>query len=127
MHRELSLCDEERLRLSKELEFRVGLEEGFAERNARQRVQLRATQSKSESLEESMKQLVVNMTKIDEERKRKNDSQVKDLKLEAEALRKMIKAKNRECLTLRHLSQRILIQRKEVERFLLTSIHLVSP
>eukprot|EP00210_Caulerpa_lentillifera_P000691 g668.t1 len=125
LHRELRISEEERLRLNKEVELRMGLEEGYAERNARQGIQLRASQTKSESLEKSMKQLVVNMTKISEERQLRNERLVEDLKLETEALRKLIKSKNRECLTLRQLAQQILTQRKEVERFLITSIQMV--
>jgi hypothetical protein len=53
-------------------------------------------------------------------------SQVNAAGSEVEALRRLLRLKGRELQQLRHLAQEVLLQRSEVEIFLLSSLHQVS-
>ncbi len=48
-----------------------------------------------------------------------------DAEAEAEALRRLVKLKTRELKNVRRLAQEVLLQRSDVETFLLSSLHLV--
>lgn len=53
-------------------------------------------------------------------------SQVSAASSEVEALRRLLRLKGRELQQLRHLGQEVLLQRSEVEIFLLSSLHQVG-
>lgn len=52
-------------------------------------------------------------------------TQVADAQAEAEALRRLVKLKTRELKNIRRLAQEVLLQRSDVESFLLSSLHTV--
>ena len=51
--------------------------------------------------------------------------QVTDAQAEVEALRRLVKLKTRELKNIRRLAQEVLLQRSDVETFLLSSLHHV--
>ncbi len=52
--------------------------------------------------------------------------QIGDATAEVEALRRLVKLKTKELKNVRRLAQEVLLQRSDVETFLLSSLHMVS-
>lgn len=52
--------------------------------------------------------------------------QVAEARAEGESLRRLVKLKTRELKNVRRLAQEVLLQRSDVETFLLSSLHTVS-
>lgn len=117
----------ERRRLLEELQFRSDLEDGYAKRGAQQGAQLKVARSRSIALEESMKHLMRNTARQHQEWAQQHQRQMEDAALEIDALKKLVVAKGKENVALRRTAQEVLLQRSDVEKFLLSSIYMVAP
>ncbi|GAX85577.1 hypothetical protein CEUSTIGMA_g12992.t1 [Chlamydomonas eustigma] len=125
LQHEVRILEEERGRLMREVSLKSELESGYAKRGAKQSMAIKEAQAKIASLDQSMQQL---MQEFDKERQaimKNTQSQISDAQAEAEALRRLVKLKTRELKNVRRLAQEVLLQRSDVETFLLSSLHLV--
>eukprot|EP00197_Chlamydomonas_leiostraca_P014815 CAMPEP_0202874320 /NCGR_PEP_ID=MMETSP1391-20130828/25171_1 /ASSEMBLY_ACC=CAM_ASM_000867 /TAXON_ID=1034604 /ORGANISM="Chlamydomonas leiostraca, Strain SAG 11-49" /LENGTH=436 /DNA_ID=CAMNT_0049555731 /DNA_START=78 /DNA_END=1384 /DNA_ORIENTATION=+ len=125
LQQEVRLLEEERARLAREVSLKTELEVGYAKRGARQASGLKEAQSKIATLEGSLAQIMA-----DSERERQallanTATQVAEARAEGEALRRLVKLKTRELKNVRRLAQEVLLQRSDVETFLLSSLHTV--
>jgi F0F1-type ATP synthase membrane subunit b/b' len=122
---EVKILEAERQRLTREVALKNELEGGYAKRGAQQAGVIKEAQGKILALDASMQQL---MEDFENERVgilRTTQSQVSDAQAEAEALRRLVKLKTRELKNVRRLAQEVLLQRSDVEAFLLSSLHTV--
>lgn len=68
------------------------------------------------------------MQRFEKERQeilKSTETQIADAAAETEALRRLVKLKTRELKNIRRLAQEVLLQRSDVETFLLSSLHMV--
>ncbi|KAG2495412.1 hypothetical protein HYH03_006360 [Edaphochlamys debaryana] len=147
---EVRVLEESRSRLSREVALKTDLEAGYAARGARQAGALREAQARITALEGSLQQvggwgegvggagggnggalegsLQQVVTDFDRERQasaKAAAAALTDVQAEAEALRRLVKLKTRELKNVRRLAQEVLLQRSDVEAFLLSSLHAV--
>ena len=126
LRHEVRQLDAERRRLGEEVQFRNDLEDGYAKRGAQQEMRLKALRSRASSLEKSLQNLVGESSKKLNECTRKYERRLEDARLEVTALKKLVVQKSKENASLRRVAQEVLLQRNDVERFLLSSIYAVS-
>mmetsp|Transcript_7946 Transcript_7946/g.21214 ORF Transcript_7946/g.21214 Transcript_7946/m.21214 type:complete len:473 (+) Transcript_7946:53-1471(+) len=122
---EVRLLEQERARLTREVKLKTELEEGYAKRGAKQAAAIKESAMKIATLEGSLGQVME-----DAERERlallqATHAQVSEAHAEMDALRRLVKLKTRELKNTRRLAQEVLLQRSDVETFLLSSLHLV--
>lgn len=117
--------ERERLRLTEEVQYRRDLEDGFARRGAEQGIRLKAAQSRSNHLEQNLKQVLIESSNQKQDTERRFKRQIADAMLEISALKNLVMVKAKENATLRAAAQDVLLQRNDVERFLVSSIHIV--
>ncbi|KAL6746692.1 flagellar/basal body protein [Haematococcus lacustris] len=125
LQQEVRILEEERGRLMREVSLKAELEEGYAKRSARQASALREAGSKVSLLEGSLAQVMAEAERDRQALLRHSAAQVEEARAEGEALRRLIKLKTRELKNVRRLAQEVLLQRSDVETFLLSSLHLV--
>ena len=125
LQHEVRKLELERLQLSEEVQFRDDLERGYVKRNAEQQTRLKTLKERSSALEQSMRQVLVQTSAQQKEWARKYARQMEDAALERTALKKLAIVQSKENRRLRRLAQEVLVQRSDVERFLLSSIYSV--
>ena len=125
LQHEVRKLELERLQLSEEVQFRDDLERGYVKRNAEQQTRLKTLKERSSALEQSMRQVLVQTSAQQKEWARKYARQMEDAALERTALKKLAIVQSKENRRLRCLAQEVLVQRSDVERFLLSSIYSV--
>ena len=125
LQHEVKRLELERLQLSEEVQFRNDLEKGYAKRSAEQQTRLKTLKARSSALEQSMQQVLSQTAAQQKEWARKHARQMEDAALETTALKKLAIAQSKENRRLRGLAQEVLMQRNDVERFLLSSIYSV--
>lgn len=124
LQQEVRLLEEERNRLTREVVLKSELEEGYAKRGAQQAITIKDAQSKVVTLEHSLQQVIQDFERERQAIQRTTQSQIADSQAESEALRRLVKLKTRELKNIRRLAQEVLLQRSDVETFLLSSLHI---
>lgn len=122
---EVRVLEDDRSRLLREVTLKSELEEGYAKRGAKQQQAIKEAQSKIASLEESLQQVIQEFEKERVAIRAQRDTTVAEANQEAEALRRLVALKTRELKNVRRLAQEVLMQRSDVETFLLSSLHQV--
>ncbi|KAG2495413.1 hypothetical protein HYH03_006360 [Edaphochlamys debaryana] len=122
---EVRVLEESRSRLSREVALKTDLEAGYAARGARQAGALREAQARITALEGSLQQVVTDFDRERQASAKAAAAALTDVQAEAEALRRLVKLKTRELKNVRRLAQEVLLQRSDVEAFLLSSLHAV--
>ncbi|GMH39630.1 hypothetical protein BSKO_07528 [Bryopsis sp. KO-2023] len=125
LQQEVEMLEEARDRLQREVDLKCELEKGFASRGARQSQQVKDAQTKIGSLESSLQELLKDMARQKDEIEKRAHAEVEDAKAEVEGLRRLVKLKSRELKNIRRLAQEVLLQRSDVECFLLSSLQTV--
>jgi len=125
LQKEVRILEEERGRLMREVGLKAELEGQYAKRGAQQNTAIKEAQAKISSLEASLQQLMSDFEKERHSLVKATQGQVGDAQSEAEALRRLVKLKTRELKNVRRLAQEVLLQRSDVETFLLSSLHQV--
>ena len=120
------MLEDDRKRLQREVYLKCELEKGFAKRGAMQSQQIKEAHSKISSLETSLQDVIHNMSNQKEDIVKRAAAQIEDAKTEAEGLRRLVKLKSREVRNIRRLAQEVLMQRSDVETFLLSSLQTVG-
>ncbi|KAG2441078.1 hypothetical protein HXX76_003931 [Chlamydomonas incerta] len=122
---EVRVLEESRARLTREVGLKTDLEAGYAQRGARQAVALKDAQSRITALENSLQQVVSDFDRERQANAKATAAALADVQAESEALRRLVKLKTRELKNVRRLAQEVLLQRSDVEAFLLSSLHAV--
>ncbi|KAI8465996.1 MAG: hypothetical protein J3K34DRAFT_74210 [Monoraphidium minutum] len=122
---EVRLLEAERRRLLRELGLKAELEEGYARRGAAQGAALKQAQGRVAALEASVAQLLADFQAEKSDVLRQAEAQAAEGRDESEALRRLLRLKARELKALGRLAQEALLQRSEVEIFLISSLHQV--
>eukprot|EP00955_Chlamydomonas_euryale_P111011 366031-Chlamydomonas_euryale.AAC.15 len=122
---EVRILEQERQRLMREVALKAELEGGFAKRGAQQHMVIKEAHSKIHALDASMQQLMADFEKERQALAKTTGAQVAEACAQADALRRLVKLKTRELKNVRRLAQEVLLQRSDVESFLLSSLHHV--
>ncbi|KAF6252093.1 flagellar/basal body protein [Scenedesmus sp. NREL 46B-D3] len=122
---ELKLLQAERGTLSREVALKQQLELGWAARAGQQAAALKQAQAKAATLEQSLQQVLSDFARERAGVVARAQAQVTAAGGEVDALRRLLRLKGRELQQLRRLAQQVLLQRTEVEIFLLSSLHQV--
>ncbi|KAL3138080.1 hypothetical protein ABBQ38_005310 [Trebouxia sp. C0009 RCD-2024] len=112
----------ERQRLATEVQMKREMEQQYAKRCTLQAREGREGQQKIASLERSLQQV---LTDIDTERQmlmQKSQQQLAQAEAESNSLRLSLKLKTRELKNIRRLAHEVLLQRSDVETFLVSSL-----
>eukprot|EP00878_Enallax_costatus_P020445 GHUV01021618.1.p1 GENE.GHUV01021618.1~~GHUV01021618.1.p1 ORF type:complete len:529 (+),score=207.60 GHUV01021618.1:406-1992(+) len=122
---EVKLLQVDRARLAREVSLKQQLEEGWAQRAGQQAATLKEAQLKISTLEKSLQQVMADFAAERAGVVARAQAQVTASSSEVDALRRLLRLKGRELQQLRRLGQEVLLQRTEVEIFLLSSLHQV--
>ncbi|GLI63274.1 hypothetical protein VaNZ11_006179 [Volvox africanus] len=122
---EVRVLEEARARLTREVGLKTDIEAGYAQRGARQAAALKESQARISALENSLQQVVQDFDRERQASTKAAAAALADVQAEAEALRRLVKLKTRELKNVRRLAQEVLLQRSDVEAFLLSSLHAV--
>jgi hypothetical protein len=118
--------DEENKRLRREVELNEdGLKE-YAKQGFRQTREIKDLAAKVKSLERSLGQVVADYERKAQLAAETHEQQGKELVLESNGMRHLLKLKSKELANVKRLAQLILEKRNEVETFLLESIEEVK-
>ncbi|KAF8055841.1 MOV10L1 [Scenedesmus sp. PABB004] len=120
---ELKLLAADRGRVARELALKQELEAGWAARAGQQAAALKEAQARAAALEASLAQLLADFAQERAAVVARAQGQVTAAAGEVHALRRLLRLKGRELARLRRLGQEALLQRTEVETFLLSSLH----
>lgn len=122
---EVKILEEDRSRLMREMAIKTEMEEGFAKRGAKQGMVIKEAQAKIRNLEGSLQALSQQSKEERQALLQQTQHQLIDAKAEGEALRKLVKIRTRELKNIRRLAHEVLLQRSDVEIFLMSSLHQV--
>ncbi|GLC47469.1 hypothetical protein PLESTB_000133900 [Pleodorina starrii] len=122
---EVRVLEESRARLTREVGIKTDIEAGYAQRGARQAAALKEAGARISALEGSLQQVVQDFDRERQAAAKAAAAALADVQAEAEALRRLVKLKTRELKNVRRLAQEVLLQRSDVEAFLLSSLHAV--
>ena len=125
LQHEVKILEADRARLIREVALKSELEEGYAKRGAKQSMAIKEAQSKIMTQEQSMQELMQGFERDKMALMRTTQSQLADAAAEAEALKRLVKLKTHELKSVRKLAQEVLLQRSDVETFLLSSLHMI--
>lgn len=125
LHAEVRLLTCERALLNRELSVKTDMEASLALRAGQQAAALKEAQAKTASLEQSLAQVLSDFAAERVSVVASAASQVQAAQDEVDGLRRLLRLKGRELQQLRQLAQEVLLQRSEVEVFLLSSLHHV--
>lgn len=112
--------------LAREIELAADKEREYAARGSRRARQNQGLQRKVEALERSLGDLAREHEQRRKQESEKGAGQLDEARLEAEGLRGLLRARNRELRTVRRLAEVILGQRSEVEQFFLEALEEVK-
>ncbi|KXZ47560.1 hypothetical protein GPECTOR_34g719 [Gonium pectorale] len=122
---EVRVLEDARARLTREVGLKTDLEAGYAQRGARQAAAIKEAQARISSLEGSLQQVLQDFDRERQASAKAAAAALADVQAETEALRRLVKLKTRELKNVRRLAQEVLLQRSDVEAFLLSSLHAV--
>ncbi|MEW5297752.1 MAG: hypothetical protein WDW36_000936 [Sanguina aurantia] len=122
---EVRILKDERGRLSRELQLKVDLEQGYAQRGARQGMAIRDAAAKIIALEGSLQMVLAGFEQERASLGKAHVGAMAEVAAECDALRRLVKLKSRELKSIRRLAHEVLLQRSDVECFLLSSLHQV--
>lgn len=117
--------EEENRVLTRELDIKREAEQGYAKRGSKQAQELKDTQKKISSLEKSLLQTVEEIKIEKEAMTKKSVQEKKTLEQERESLKRLLELKTRELKNIRKLAREVLVQRSNIETFLISSLSLV--
>jgi len=119
------ILEEEKKKLDRELGLKKEMEDRYAKRSAQQALEIREFKDKVNALEKSLTQVVADMER---ERKILNEqsaNNIDEATSEKEGLKRLVKLKTQELKNIRKLAQEVLVQRSDVESFLVSSLYQV--
>jgi len=118
--------EEENKRLRREVELNEQQLKEYAKQGFRSTREIRDLTAKVKSLEKSLGQVVKDYERKIQMASESHERRTKELELESQGLRQLLKLKSKELANVKRLAQLILEKRNEVETFLLESIDEVK-
>lgn len=123
---EMRTIEDERVKLQRELNLKVEIEEQYAKRGAKQAKEIKDGYAKVSSLEQSLSTLMADFQREREAITQRALAQIAEAEQEQEALRRLVKLKSRELKNIRRLAHEVLLQRSDVEIFLVSALKQVQ-
>eukprot|EP00873_Tetraselmis_striata_P041509 jgi/Tetstr1/461773/TSEL_006861.t1 len=123
---EMRTTEDERVKLQRELNLKMEIEEQYAKRGAKQAKEIKDGQQKVYSLEQSLSTLMTDFQREREAITQRALAQIAESEQEQEALRRLVKLKSRELKNIRRLAHEVLLQRSDVESFLVSALKQVQ-
>ncbi|KAK9829645.1 hypothetical protein WJX72_007066 [[Myrmecia] bisecta] len=119
---EVQILDAERQRLFREVQIKTEMEKQYAKRGTWQAREIREANDKVASLELSLGQVMKDFAAERQRLIHQTTKKLEEAETERAALRRLIKLKTRELKNIRRLAHEVLMQRGDVETFLISSL-----
>ena len=126
LQRNKKRLEEENRVLTRELDIKKEAEQEYAKRGLKQAQELKDTSKKIQMLEKSLSQTVDELKGEKETLRKKGEKERRELQSEIEMCRRALKLKTRELKNIRKLAREVLMQRSNVENFLISSLTAVK-
>ncbi|KAL4860135.1 Basal body-orientation factor 1 [Chlorella vulgaris] len=125
LQREMKALDSERAALLRDVRLKEEMEALYAKRGTLQAREICAAHSKIGTLERGLAQMAADYELEKAELEQQLRAQLADAANEQDGLRRLLRLRTRELRHLRHLAQEVLLQRSDVEAFLVAGIQQV--
>ncbi|QDZ23483.1 basal body-orientation factor [Chloropicon primus] len=126
LQRDKKRLEEENKVLTRELDIKNEAEQEYAKRGLKQAQELKDTSKKIQMLEKSLSQSIDEMKGEKDTLRKKGEKEKRELQSELEMSRRALKLKTRELKNIRKLAREVLMQRSNVENFLISSLTTVK-
>ena len=126
LQRDKKRLEEENKVLNRELDIKKEAEQEYAKRGLKQAQELKDTSKKIHMLEKSLSQSVEEMKGDKDSLRKKWEKERRELQSELEMSRRALHLKTRELKNIRKLAREVLMQRSNVENFLISSLTTVK-